>query len=80
MSKEGLQNAGRRTATWAAPCAWAPTRRCWPATASSTPSTGDRISERHRHRYEVNIHYKSALEAGGLLFSGMSRTVPFPRS
>jgi CTP synthase len=32
----------------------------------------DRISERHRHRYEVNIHYKAALERGGLLFSGMS--------
>ncbi|MBC7986335.1 MAG: CTP synthase [Sphingomonadaceae bacterium] len=33
--------------------------------------TGE-ISERHRHRYEVNIHYKDALEAGGLVFSGMS--------
>jgi len=33
---------------------------------------GTDISERHRHRYEVNIHYKPALEAGGLLFSGMS--------
>src|SRR5215210_3723927 len=32
----------------------------------------DRISERHRHRYEVNIHYKSALEQEGLLFTGMS--------
>ena len=30
------------------------------------------ISERHRHRYEVNAHYKEALEAGGLRFSGMS--------
>ncbi|HYM29790.1 MAG TPA: CTP synthase [Candidatus Cybelea sp.] len=30
------------------------------------------ISERHRHRYEVNIHYKKALEQHGLLFSGMS--------
>ncbi len=30
------------------------------------------ISERHRHRYEVNIHYKDALEKGGLVFSGMS--------
>jgi CTP synthase len=30
------------------------------------------ISERHRHRYEVNIHYKDALEGGGLIFSGMS--------
>jgi CTP synthase len=32
----------------------------------------ERISERHRHRYEVNIHYKAALEEGGLLFTGMS--------
>ena len=32
----------------------------------------DRISERHRHRYEVNINYRAGLETGGLLFSGMS--------
>jgi CTP synthase len=32
----------------------------------------DTISERHRHRYEVNIHYRDALEQGGLVFSGMS--------
>jgi CTP synthase len=30
------------------------------------------ISERHRHRYEVNIHYRDALEATGLRFSGLS--------
>ncbi|WP_230281278.1 MULTISPECIES: CTP synthase [unclassified Croceicoccus] len=30
------------------------------------------ISERHRHRYEVNVAYREALEQGGLLFSGMS--------
>jgi CTP synthase len=30
------------------------------------------ISERHRHRYEVNIHYREQLEATGLTFSGMS--------
>jgi CTP synthase len=30
------------------------------------------ISERHRHRYEVNVAYKDRLEKGGLLFSGMS--------
>jgi len=30
------------------------------------------ISERHRHRYEVNVHYRPALEKGGLVFSGMS--------
>ena len=31
-----------------------------------------RITERHRHRYEVNIGYKQTLEAVGLRFSGMS--------
>ncbi len=30
------------------------------------------ISERHRHRWEVNTAYKERLEAGGLVFSGMS--------
>ncbi len=30
------------------------------------------ISERHRHRYEVNGAYREALELGGLAFSGMS--------
>ncbi len=36
------------------------------------------ISERHRHRYEVNITYREALEKAGLKFSGMSpdRTLP----
>ena len=32
----------------------------------------DEISERHRHRYEVNTGYREALEKGGLVFSGMS--------
>ena len=30
------------------------------------------ISERHRHRYEVNAAYREPLEKGGLVFSGMS--------
>jgi len=31
-----------------------------------------RISERHRHRYEVNSAYRDALEKGGMVFAGMS--------
>jgi CTP synthase len=31
-----------------------------------------RISERHRHRYEVNTRYRDRLEAKGITFSGMS--------
>ncbi|MBY0260253.1 CTP synthase [Methylobacterium sp.] len=30
------------------------------------------ISERHRHRYEVNMAYREGLEAKGLCFSGLS--------
>jgi CTP synthase len=30
------------------------------------------IEERHRHRYEVNVNFRSCLEATGLRFSGMS--------
>ena len=30
------------------------------------------ISERHRHRYEVNIGYREQLESAGLIFSGLS--------
>ncbi len=33
---------------------------------------GTSISERHRHRYEVDIKYRDKLEALGLKFSGMS--------
>ncbi len=42
------------------------------------------ISERHRHRYEVNTRYREALEKAGLSFSGMSpdgllpETVEYP--
>lgn len=32
----------------------------------------EHISERHRHRYEVNMTYRPALEAGGMVFSGVS--------
>ena len=31
-----------------------------------------RVSERHRHRYEINIGYKDTLEQVGLHFSGIS--------
>jgi len=36
------------------------------------------ISERHRHRYEVNITYKDRLEQAGLRFSGMSPDSSLP--
>ena len=32
----------------------------------------DTIAERHRHRYEVNIHYRPQLQEAGICFSGLS--------
>ncbi len=43
-----------------------------PGTRIGTIYDEDRISERHRHRYEININYKERLEEAGLRFSGMS--------
>lgn len=37
-----------------------------------------KIEERHRHRYEVNTHYKKAFEEKGLLFSGLSPKEELP--
>ncbi len=45
----------------------------------------NQVSERHRHRYEVNIDYKERLEEAGLIFSGMSpdgllpETIEYPK-
>ena len=37
-----------------------------------------KISERHRHRYEVNVNYKDQLESAGLRFCGMSPDKALP--
>jgi len=55
------------------------TMRCGAYEAVLTPGTrvaeiygSPVISERHRHRYEVNIGYRDAIEKTGLKFSGLS--------
>ena len=46
--------------------------RLLPGTRIGAIYDTDGISERHRHRYEININYKERLEEAGLRFSGMS--------
>ncbi|MCC7271882.1 MAG: CTP synthase [Alphaproteobacteria bacterium] len=43
-----------------------------PGSRAAAIYSATRISERHRHRYEVNINYRDRLESAGLRFSGMS--------
>lgn len=38
------------------------------------------ISERHRHRFEVNINYKQQLEESGLIFAGLSPDGTLPET
>ena len=38
----------------------------------------DHISERHRHRYEVNLAYREQMEKSGLVFSGYSPSGHLP--
>ncbi len=61
------------TAISAAPCGFG----AYPAKLARGSRVADiygaaEISERHRHRYEVNTAYKGRLEQRGMRFSGMS--------
>jgi CTP synthase len=46
--------------------------RLEPGTLAARTYGSEEISERHRHRYEVNNRYREAMEARGLVFSGRS--------
>ena len=59
------------TAIWAVPCAY--DAELQPGSRISEIYGGATVvSERHRHRYEVNNAYREQLEKDGLVFSGMS--------
>ena len=47
-------------------------RRCSRTATSREIYGSTKISERHRHRYEVNTAYRKRLEKAGLVFAGMS--------
>ena len=60
------REARSRIPTWAAPCAWARSS-CQLAAGSLAAQVygATSITERHRHRYEVNNHYLTRLRRGG---------------
>ncbi|MGD8807908.1 MAG: CTP synthase, partial [Chloroflexota bacterium] len=43
-----------------------------PGTRAAAAYKTDRVSERHRHRWEFNNAYRDLLAGGGMLFSGLS--------
>ncbi|MBO5574672.1 MAG: CTP synthase, partial [Clostridium sp.] len=64
--QKGVENLGGTLRLGAWHCVLAESSR-----ARALYGTGE-ISERHRHRYEVNNEYRAALEGAGMLLSGIS--------
>ena len=72
-ARQRVPEARRRRANSAARCGLAPIAPISSPVRGSPRSTAQtEISERHRHRYEVNTAYRARLEAKGLVFAGMS--------
>ncbi|VVT16616.1 CTP synthase [Erythrobacter sp. EC-HK427] len=73
MSEEGLQTRSTDTDLGGTMRLGAyPAKLAGNSHVSGIYGGAEEISERHRHRYEVNSAYIERLEAGGLIFSGMS--------
>lgn len=64
--QRGITNLGGTMRLGAYPCRLRPGSRAYQAYGMNE------VSERHRHRYEVNNEYRSVLEAHGLVISGDS--------
>ena len=65
-SQKGLKELGGTMRLGAYPCL------VEAGTKAKTAYKSDYITERHRHRYEVNNKFRSALTAKGMKFSGLS--------
>jgi CTP synthase len=72
MSKEGLQTRHVDTDLGGTMRLGAYPARLAGNSVVASVYGAEEISERHRHRYEVNARYREPLETGGLIFSGMS--------
>ena len=72
MSSEGLQQRGAQGDLGGTMRLGAYNAALSPNSHVATIYGATEISERHRHRYEVNAGYRDALEKGGLVFSGLS--------
>jgi len=72
MSAEGLQQRGANTDLGGTMRLGAYEAKLSPNSHVASIYGANDISERHRHRYEVNGAYRESLEKGGLVFSGMS--------
>ena len=66
MDQKGVKNMGGTMRLGAYPCILAKGSKAFKAYRK------DLVSERHRHRYEVNNKFRKKLTEGGMVFSGVS--------
>ena len=66
LDQKGIKNMGGTMRLGAYPCIVAKGTKAFKAYRK------DLISERHRHRYEVNNRFRKKLAEGGMVFSGVS--------
>ncbi len=66
-------DAATSSPTWAAPCAWARRAPTSPSGTLAHQIYGDVVTERHRHRYEANVHYLDRLREAGLVISALTQ-------
>jgi len=66
MDQKGVKNMGGTMRLGAYPCILAKGSKAFKAYRK------DLVSERHRHRYEVNNKFRKRLMEGGMMFSGVS--------
>ena len=64
--QRGVKDKGATMRLGAYPCALTP------GSLAADIYGANEVSERHRHRYEVNNEYREQLEQGGLVLSGLS--------
>ena len=64
--QEGVVDKGGTMRLGAYPCQLAP------GSIAHRLYGANRVSERHRHRYEFNMDYREGFEAAGVVFSGLS--------
>jgi CTP synthase len=66
QEQKGIKNMGGTMRLWAYPCIISKGTKAYKAYKKEF------ISERHRHRYEVNNRFKKKLAEQGMIFSGVS--------
>ena len=73
LDASGKVESAMKSPIWAAPCVWAGRNANSGRDRSRITCMGSEIiTERHRHRYEFNNHYREVFQKNGMCIRGIS--------